>query len=290
MDPDPATDPDIRVGTVTTTLNVNPGVIDAVAQATATGKLHDADTDHNATISKTLGTTIVTPGIEVTKEGSITSGVAPAAVTYTFRVYNRSTAGLPLDTVSVSDNLCPGATYVGGDNAPQDGRLQPAEVWTYTCTMTHPTAGTYNNTVTGCAELILNGTTTKVCDTAPWSVVLTSPPPAAPPQGAVKPVSVNQAPCTLARASKTTVRARQLNTIRVRVRNVDAGSTVKLTLPGAKKAVSAKTDKNGIATFRVRPTKTGTAKIQAAECSDVERLSVKPARKVTAKRAPRVTG
>ena len=54
--------------------------------------------------------------------------------------------------------------------------------------------------------------------------------------------------------------------------------------------MTAKTNKNGIATFRVRPTKSGTARIQAAECSDVERLSVKPARRVVAQRAPRVTG
>jgi hypothetical protein len=75
----------------------------------------------------------------------------------------------------------------------------------------------------------------------------------------------------------------------VRVRNVDAGTKVTLTVPGGKK-YTAKADKNGLATFRVRPTKSGTARIQAAECSDVERLSVKPARRVVAQRAPRVTG
>ena len=62
-----------------------------------------------------------------------------------------------------------------------------------------------------------------------------------------------------------------------------------MTLPDGKK-VTARTNKDGIATFRVRPTKSGTARIQAAECSDVERLSVKPARRVVARRPPRVTG
>jgi hypothetical protein len=127
-----------------------------------------------------------------------------------------------------------------------------------------------------------------------WTVILTAPvaaPPVVPaPQVAVKPVAVNQAPCTLARVNSTTVRAGQLNTIRVRVRNVDAGTTVKLTLPGSKKTVSAKTDKNGLATFKVRPTKSGTAKIEAAECSDTESVSVKAARKVVAQTRPRVTG
>ena len=155
--------------------------------------------------------------------------------------------------------------------------------------MNHPIAGQYNNVVTTCAELVLNGKSDKVCDDAPFSLTLVPPPAAAPPQGAVKPVSVNQAPCTMARVNSTTVRAGQLNTIRVRVRNVDAGSTVTITLPGGKK-VTAKTDKTGLATFRVRPTKTGTAKVTAAECSDTESLSVKAARKVVAQKKPRVTG
>ena len=54
-----------------------------------------------------------------------------------------------------------------------------------------------------------------------WTVVLTPPvavaAPPVPPQVAVKPVAVNQAPCTMARVNSTTVRAGQLNTIRVRV-------------------------------------------------------------------------
>jgi uncharacterized repeat protein (TIGR01451 family) len=292
----PAGSAEHEIGHVSAPLNVNPGVTDAIAQADATGKLHDAPIDHVAVIRKTLGSTIVRPNIEVDKTANIQSGVAPANVTYTFTVFNRSNPPIPLDNVSVSDSLCPGATYVSGDDN-RDGRFDPTEVWTYTCSMIHPTPGQYNNTVTACAELILNGTTSKVCDTDTWTVTLTAPPPPAQPgppppapQGSVKPVSANQAPCTLSRASKTTVRAKQLNTIRVRVRGVDAGSKVKLRLPHTKKSITAKTNKKGIATFRVRPKHSGTARIEAAECSDVERLSVKPARKVTAKRAPRVTG
>ena len=110
-----------------------------------------------------------------------------------------------------------------------------------------------------------------------------------PPQVVVKPTTAAQAPCTLSRATKTTVRAGQLNTIRVRVSSVDAGTVVKITLPGGK-VVRAKTSKTGIAEFKVKPTKSGTASIRAAACSDVERLSVKPARRVVAKKVPRVTG
>jgi len=283
----PSNTPERQVGRVSTVLNVNPGVTDAIARASTTGVLHDSVNDHDAAISKTIGTTIVTPGIEVTKVGSIRNGAAPQDVTYTFTVYNRSQPPVPLDNVTVSDSLCPGTVGPISGDVNGDRRLDPGDAWVYTCTMNHPVAGVYNNTVTACAELILNGVTQRVCDQDVWSVTLTPPAPAQ--QGAVKPVAVSQGSCTLARVNSTTVRAGQLNTVRVRVRSVDAGTTVKLTLPGGK-TVSAKTDKNGLATFRVRPTRSGTARIQAAECSDVENLSVKPARRVVAKRAPRVTG
>ena len=110
------------------------------------------------------------------------------------------------------------------------------------------------------------------------------------PAVAVKPAAVVQPPCTLSTPSGLRVRAGQLNTIRVRVRNVDAGSTVTLTLPGTKKKVTAKTNSSGVAVLRVRPTRSGTATIRVAECSEVERLSVRPARRVVAQRNPRVTG
>ena len=54
--------------------------------------------------------------------------------------------------------------------------------------------------------------------------------------------------------------------------------------------MTAKTNSKGVATFKVKPTKTGTATIKVAECSEVERLSVRPARQVAAQRVPRVTG
>jgi uncharacterized repeat protein (TIGR01451 family) len=275
-----------QVGRLTVPINVTLGVTDAVVLAHASGVLHDAPIDHTAEDTKTLGTTvIVAPGIHVEKTGSVPNNVAPQNATYTFTVTNISNPPLPLDNVRVSDSLCPGVQGPISGDLNGDRRLDPTEAWVYTCTMTHPAAGQYNNVVTACAELVLNGKSDKVCDDAPFSITLIAPPP----QAAVKPVSVNKAPCTLARANSTTVRARQLNTIRVRVRNVDAGTKVTLTLPGGKK-YTAKADKNGLATFRVRPTKSGTASIQATECSDVERLSVKPARRVVAQRAPRVTG
>jgi hypothetical protein len=203
----------------------------------------------------------------------------------------------PLVNVTLSDNVCPGVVRaVPNGDTNGDNKLDVGEVWLYTCKMSHG-VGVFNNTATACGELIIDsGPLPKVCDTDDETVQFTPAPPAVPnptvnpaPQVVVKPTTAAQAPCTLARASKTTVRAGQLNTIRVRVRNVDAGSTVKITLPGGK-VVSAKTDKSGVAVLKVRPTTSGAATIRAAECSEVERLSVKPARRVVAQRAPRVTG
>lgn len=55
----PAGTPVTVVGTVPYTVNVNDGVVDASAEATVNGVLHDAPTDHAAQINKTIGTTII---------------------------------------------------------------------------------------------------------------------------------------------------------------------------------------------------------------------------------------
>lgn len=65
------------VGTVPYTVNVNPGIVDAVAQVNVTGVLHDAPTDHSATISKTIGTTIEWP--VVSTSSAVTASVVPLA-------------------------------------------------------------------------------------------------------------------------------------------------------------------------------------------------------------------
>ena len=49
------------VGTVPYVVNVNPNVIDIVAEARAEGVLHDAPVDHSALIVKTVGTSVVAP-------------------------------------------------------------------------------------------------------------------------------------------------------------------------------------------------------------------------------------
>lgn len=55
----PGNTPVTTLGTAQYTVNVNPGVIDIVAEGRAEGVLHDAPTDHSAQIVKTLGTSVI---------------------------------------------------------------------------------------------------------------------------------------------------------------------------------------------------------------------------------------
>jgi uncharacterized repeat protein (TIGR01451 family) len=56
----PAGTPVTVVGTVPYVVNVNPGVVDITSEANVDGVLHDAPTDHAASITKTIGTAVVT--------------------------------------------------------------------------------------------------------------------------------------------------------------------------------------------------------------------------------------
>jgi hypothetical protein len=272
------------------TVAANPGVSVLSARASIANAVLQDFNKSPVNIDKVISARIFTPSITIDKVGSMTGPApAPQTVTYTFTVRNGSDPSLPLATtalsnVKVTDDKCGNPTYTSGDNG--DGLLETNEAWVFTCTLTHPAPGTYHNIAVANGDNILYGRPVPVVSPPKdWTVVLVAPTP----QGGVNPVEISQKPCTLARASSTTVRAGQLNTIRVRVRNVDAGTLVKITLPGGK-TVSAKSNKDGIAILRVRPTRSGAAKIVAAACSDVERLSIKPARRVVAQRPPRVTG
>lgn len=268
----------------------SPGVTNFVARISqANGVLHDGDNHNVVNIDKTIGSDQPVPRIEVDKVANIRAGQAPQTVTYSYSVYNRTVPPKSLRDVTLSDNLCPGVTRpTPNGDTDADGELDPAEVWLYTCTMPHQ-AGVFTNVAEACGVLYIDsGPLPKVCDTDEETVQFTSPPPAVP-QGGVLPTTAAQGPCTLSTPSGLRVRAGQLNTIRVRVREVDAGSTVTITLPGGKKA-TAKTNASGTAILRVRPTRSGRATIRIAECAEVERLTVRPSRRVIAQRNPRVTG
>jgi hypothetical protein len=67
------------VGSTPYVVNVNPGVTDIVAEATASGTLHDAPVDHSALIVKTVGTSVITPPAAVTAAAAGGQGATTAA-------------------------------------------------------------------------------------------------------------------------------------------------------------------------------------------------------------------
>ena len=76
----PAGSPVTDIGTIPYVVNVNPGVVDIVAEVRVTGTLHDAPADHAALIVKTIGTSVITaPVIVPPSSGGGSSGNVLAA-------------------------------------------------------------------------------------------------------------------------------------------------------------------------------------------------------------------
>jgi hypothetical protein len=150
-----ASDTNYPVGTSITfpdlipwTVNVNPGVTDAVVQAEVNGTLHDAPVDHAAAIRKTLGTTVTQPHTTLTVAATPAGGRAPLPVTYTYTEKNDSSTDVPITGVGITDSNCSPVAYQGGD-AGNDGILATNETWTYTCATTLPAAGSITSNVIG---------------------------------------------------------------------------------------------------------------------------------------------
>ena len=82
-------------------------------------------------VTCTFTNTLADPKIALDKqEPAIANGGGP--VTYTYLVTNPG--NVPLTNVSVSDNKCSPVAYQSGDNG--NGKLDPGETWTFTCTYT----------------------------------------------------------------------------------------------------------------------------------------------------------
>jgi hypothetical protein len=257
------------------------------------GRLRDIPPPYSRLdILRTLQTLTVQPALTIDKVGSTTGGPAPQTVTYTYTVRNTTKVaiappapaepGVDMSNVAPTDDRCGPLTYVSGDTN-GDGQLQRIETWTYTCTSNFPNPGSFTNTATVCADQVLDRIPKHVCsppDT--WTVTVTPPP-----QVAVRPAAAQQ--CTLSTPRGLNVRARERTTIRVQTRLVDAGTRVTIRLPGGR-TVSARTNSRGLAVLRVTPPRSGRARIRVAECSAVERLTVRKARQVVSRRIPRVTG
>jgi len=282
------------------TVDVDPGVT-VLRARTAVDKAELQDIARSpVNINKEISAILFTPSITIDKIGSTTGPLpAPQDVTYTFFVRNGSPVGLDpaataISNVTVTDDKCGSPKYLTGDTN-NDQKLQVTETWAFQCTLTHPAAGTYTNVATASGQNILNNRPVPVVSPPDnWTVVLTAPPapqpaPAPVPHGGVKGANAAQPACTLATSKSLKVRAGELTTIKVTAKNVPAKTLVKIKLPGGK-VVSARTNSKGVALLHVRPPKSGTATLTAADCSDVEKLTVRAARRVVSQRVPQVTG
>jgi hypothetical protein len=273
------------IGTIPYTVALDKGVSKATVRAVfVDATLHDSDISDTslAGIYKDISLYMTPPTINLVKEASPTSGVAPLAVTYTYTVTNTSALDLPIANVAVTDDLCPSPRYASGD-ADGDGLLDKAEVWKLTCSTTHATPGTYVDTANVCGDGFLGGE--HVCaGPVQATVVVTAPPaPALPVALASKPSACISVP------KKLSVRARELTTVTVKVTaGKIAGAALKLSGAGIKR--SGRTNSKGTATFKVRPTKKGTLTITSDSCLNAERVSVKAARQTQSRQLPRVTG
>lgn len=141
----PAGTASILVGTANYTVNVNPGVTDVVAQGNVSGTLHDAPTNHAASITKTVGTSVTQPSMTLTKTASPSSGQAVFTATFTYTITNTSSTSAPLNNVSVDDDSCTTMTFTGGDTN-GNATFDVGEQWVYTCKQTFTRAGTFTNT------------------------------------------------------------------------------------------------------------------------------------------------
>jgi hypothetical protein len=264
-----------RYKTIPWTVQLNPGVTVATAEATSDGKLHDVAVGlRDVHVAKTLGTGAVQPGLALTKTASTPSGLAPLGVTYTYVVTNISTTPESIGPLALTDNLCSPLSPAAGDgNA--NGLIDPGETFTYTCTTTHQNPGTYVNTATVCGQNV-NDQREVCAPPATATVVVTVP---------VRSASER----CISIPKKLSVRANELTTVKVTVTDgLIKGASIKLSGAGIQR--TGKTNSKGQATFKVRPTKKGTLTISSSSCLEAARVSVKGARQTQSRQVPRNTG
>lgn len=289
----PAGTAPLVLGTVPYKVAVNPGVTDAVVKARATGTLHDAPSDHAADISKTLGTTVSQPHVTLSKAATPPAGEAPVAVTYTYTLTNDSSTAVPVSGATVSDDRCSPVAFTGGD-ADGNARLDVGEAWTFACSHTFDTGGTFTNVATATATSTVDGLPVAV-DPA-QSTVTVAPPPRSEVLGHELPSThsphAHAGAACISVPPRLSLRARELAVVRVRVVEQQGRSPenalVRISGPGF--ARRATTDGQGAVVFRVRPRRSGTVVIQSDRCSGADRIPVRAARSVISRRVPRTTG
>jgi len=135
-------------GTTKWTVDVNPGVKDAVVMVTVEGTLHDAPVDHAASIKKTLGTTVTQPHTTLSVSASPTTGRAPLTVVYTYTERNDSSTDVPITGVTLTDSNCAPVNSKTGDSN-NNQVLDTGEAWTFSCSKTITQGGTFTSNVVG---------------------------------------------------------------------------------------------------------------------------------------------
>lgn len=133
------------VGTADYNVSVDPGVTDVVAQGNVSGTLHDAPTNHAASITKTVGTSVTQPSMSLVKTANPSSGKAVFTVTFTYTITNTSSTNASLNNVTIDDDSCKTMSFSGGD-ANGNATFDVGEQWVYTCKQTFTKAGTFTNT------------------------------------------------------------------------------------------------------------------------------------------------
>jgi uncharacterized repeat protein (TIGR01451 family) len=84
------------------------------------------------------------PSTALTKSASASQIVTGDSVTYTYK--EKNDGNVALTSPSVTDDKCSPVTYVSGDSN-TNGNLDPAEEWTFTCTLSNITQDTTNTAV-----------------------------------------------------------------------------------------------------------------------------------------------
>jgi len=103
---------------------------------------------------------VISPDITIDKQANPEMIYAGETVTYTYTVNNPQDDSL--SNVSVSDDQCSPVIFEAGDDAPNNGKLDLDETWTYTCSMALYADTTNMAIVTGVNSLsdIVSDTTT----------------------------------------------------------------------------------------------------------------------------------
>lgn len=111
--------------------------------ATASGTASDQQPAPNEEAKATVK--VFTVETLLTKEASPSTGVAPLAVTYTYKEKNTGTS--PIVNVALVDDTCSPLVRQTDNPGNNDNILDPGETWVYTCSQTFNTPGTYTNHV-----------------------------------------------------------------------------------------------------------------------------------------------